>query len=179
METAFLVLDIQKDFTDHNGRLPVAKHQVKPMIDNINYIIKKGSLEGWHIIYIGNEFERNQFISNWLRKNAAIKGSIGSQLNEKLILVNNNYFSKKQGDALSNQNLIDYLKENSIQNLIISGLFAEGCVSATVKGAIKRNFNVTIIEDAVAGANDKNRDKALTKLQLTGASVLHSTVLFK
>lgn len=102
MDSALFVLDVQKDFTGDKARFPVAKNQVKPMIENINKIISNRNQEKMYIIYIGNEFERYQFISNWFRNQAALKGSPGAQINEQLKIVNNNYFAKNQGDAFSN-----------------------------------------------------------------------------
>ncbi|MEH7443528.1 cysteine hydrolase [Bacillus sp. JJ1122] len=168
------VLDVQRDFTDLEARFPVAKNQVKPMIENTNKIISNMNHEKMHIIYIGNEFERNQFISNWFRNHASLKGSPGAQLNVQLRIVNNNYFAKNQGDAFSNSSLVDYIQDNNIKNIFIAGLFAEGCVTATAKGAKKRGLSVFVLEDAVAGANDRKRDMALRNLSLMGVTLIQT-----
>lgn len=174
MESALFVLDVQKDFTDLEARFPVAKNQVKPMIKTINKILSTTNQEKMHVIYIGNEFERYQFISNWFRNHAALKGSAGAQLTEQLKIVGNTYFAKNKGDAFSNPSLVHYIEENNIKHIFIAGLFAEGCVTATAKGAIKRGLTTIVIEDAVAGANDQKRDKAIKNLSLLGANLLKS-----
>jgi nicotinamidase-related amidase len=177
MESAILILDVQKDFTDLEARFPIAMHQVKPMIEKINEIVSKTYQEKMHVIYIGNEFERYQFISNWFRNHAAVKGSQGAQLNEQLKIVSNNYFGKNKGDAFSNPSLVGYIEDNHIKNIFIAGLFAEGCVTATAKGAVKRGLTVNIIEDAVAGANDQKRDRATKNLSLLGAHLIKANEL--
>ncbi|MGE7691238.1 cysteine hydrolase family protein [Lysinibacillus sp. NPDC097214] len=73
-------------------------------------------------------------------------------------------FSKNRADAYSNPSLVTYLKNNEINELIVTGVFIEGCVTATVKGALARNFAVTVERDAVAGATDQSKETALTKL---------------
>lgn len=68
-----------------------------------------------------------------------------------------NYYPKNKGDALSNSKLVSFLKGNNIKSVNIVGLFAEGCVAATAIGALRRDFIVTVVEDAVAGASDEKR----------------------
>jgi maleamate amidohydrolase len=41
MDSALIILDIQKDFVGNEARMPEATYQVSPMIDSINAIIKK------------------------------------------------------------------------------------------------------------------------------------------
>jgi maleamate amidohydrolase len=175
MDTALIILDIQKDFLGDQARMPVAKHQVSPIIDCINTMIEKTKKAEISIIYVGNEFEKTQFISNWFRNNAALKGSLGAQLDERLQIINDLYFSKNRGDALSNSKLFNFLKANHIEHLILVGLFLEGCVTATAKGAMRRNFKVTVIRDAVASATDKKRDESLRKLGSCGIRILDSS----
>ncbi len=116
MNKALLVLDIQNDFLSDNALMPVAKHQIDPLITCINSIIMKADQLDIPVIYIGNEFEPKQFISNWLRRNSAIKGSLGAKLDERLIIiVNELYFSKNTANALSNLELLSFLTENSNQ----------------------------------------------------------------
>ncbi|HZH58216.1 MAG TPA: isochorismatase family cysteine hydrolase [Metabacillus sp.] len=149
MNKALLVLDIQNDFISNEARMPVAKHQVEPMLSSINSVIKKADHLDIPVIYIGNEFEPEQVISNWLRRNSAIKGSEGAKLDKRLTIVNNLYYSKNTANALSNLELVSYLHENDLEHLIIVGVFTEGCVSATTNSAIRENFSVTVVEDAV------------------------------
>lgn len=145
------------------------------MLTCINNAIDKASKEKIHIIYIGNEFEKNQYISNWFRNNASLKGSEGSKLNEQLKIMGNLYFTKKQGNAFSNSNLVKYIEDNHIKNIYVVGLFAEGCVLATVKGALRKNLTVTLIKDGIAGANDKKKNNALRKIKMLGVTIINSS----
>ena len=60
MDTALLVLDIQKDFIGNEARMSVAKHQIEPMLEKVNTIIAKFSSDGIPVVYIGNEFGPDQ-----------------------------------------------------------------------------------------------------------------------
>ena len=52
-----------------------------------------------------------------------------------------------------------FLRENSISELYITGLFAEACIKGTAKGAIRNNYTAVIIEDAVGS---KNKETGIT-----------------
>ena len=179
MDTALLVLDIQKDFIGDQARMSVAKHQIKTMLEKVNTIIAQFSSYGIPVVYIGNEFEPHQWMANFFRKNAAIKGSKGAELDERLLIVNDLYFPKKKANALSNDELVSYLKDNRVKHLVIVGLFTEGCVTATALGSKLNNFTVTVVSDAVASLNDKKRRKALNALSSKGVNITDSTQLFE
>ncbi len=168
VKTAMLVLDVQEDFVGEHARMPVAKSHVKPMLDVINRVIEQAHPLGMPIIYIGNEFERSQWFTNWFRNHAAIKGQPGAMLDKRLRVGSDLYFSKKVGDAFSNPQLADFLAKHESQHLVILGLFTEGCVSATAKSALSRGYKVTVLQDAVASANNRRRDKALVGLAKKG-----------
>lgn len=177
MKNALIILDIQKDFVGENARMPVAKHQIEPMLKNINTIIDTYKLKNIPVLYIGNEFEKNQYISNWFRNKASMKGTEGATMDERLLIINKLYFSKKVGSAFSNSNFVGYLQENKIEHLTIVGLYAEGCVTATVKGALQKTMKVTVVKDAVAGASDMKREKSLSNLSSKGVFVVSTKEL--
>ncbi|MGE7693868.1 cysteine hydrolase family protein [Lysinibacillus sp. NPDC094177] len=179
MKQALMVLDIQNDYLSNHARMPIAEHQIEPTLNGINDLIKSAEKSNVPILYIRNEFERTQLLSNLLRKFTALKGSKGAELDEQLIRAKGAYFSKKKADAFSNPSLITYLNKHGINELIVSGIFIEGCVTGTVAGALARNFSVTIVKDAVAGATDKSKEVALTKLATQDIIILSSQQIFE
>ena len=96
LNTALLVLDIQKDFIGNQARMSVAKHQIEPMLEKVNTIIESFNNHGTPVVYIGNQFEPHQWVANFFRKNAAMKGSKDAELDERLLIVNDLYFPKKK-----------------------------------------------------------------------------------
>lgn len=179
MDTALLVLDIQKDFIGDQARMSVAKHQIEPMLEKVNTIINQFNSRGIPVVYIGNEFEPHQWVVNFFGKNAAQKGSRGAELDERLLIVNDLYFPKNKANALSNDELVSYLNANRVKHLVIVGLFTEGCVTATALGSKRKNFKVTVVSDAVASLNDKKRVKALNALSSKGVNITDSIQLFE
>jgi nicotinamidase-related amidase len=62
---------------------------------------------------------------------------------EDAVITKNNY------DAFTNPELNKLLKENGIQYLIMTGVFTDGCVLATVAGGFSRGYNFVILKDLV------------------------------
>ncbi|SDE43741.1 isochorismatase family protein [Pedobacter soli] len=56
--------------------------------------------------------------------------------------------SKSANDAFYNTHLNEILFQNNISELYIAGCATDFCVDSTVKSAITRDYNVTVIEDA-------------------------------
>ncbi|MFF2793917.1 cysteine hydrolase family protein [Lysinibacillus xylanilyticus] len=179
MKQALLVLDIQNDYLSTQARMPVAKHQIESTLNCINDLIKRAEKSNVPILYIKNEFERMQLFTNFLRKFTALKGSKGAELDERLLIRDGPNFSKNEADAFSNPSLITYLNNNGINDLIVTGIFIEGCVTATVEGALARDFAVTVVEDAVAGATDLSKEAALIKLATQDILILSSEQIFE
>ncbi len=179
MDTAILVLDIQKGFIGQKARMPAAAHQIEPMLENVNRIVEKADHKKIPVVYIGNEYEPKQFMANFLTKKSALKGSEGTELDERLLMVNDCYFSKNKSSALSNPELVSYLTANRINHLVIVGLFAEACVAATALDSIRKGFTAAVVEDAIASISDARKEKSLKYMYLKGAAIIDSSQLFK
>lgn len=158
-----MILDIQNDYFSDQARMPVAsKSQIEPTLNSINDLIKTAVKR--------NEFERTQILSNCLRKFTTLKGSKGAELDERLLRIDGVFFSKNKPNAINNPNFLTYLKNNDINDLIVTDAFIEGCVTATVNGALARSFAVTVVSDTVA---------ALTKLTTQDIVILTSRQVFE
>ena len=175
-KSALLVIDVQKDFTQSSGRLPVDLNQAEQMIANINAIVASTDTEILLPIYIGNEFRKFDPL-NIFRNFSAIRGTAGCGLDPRLKIVGDMYFSKEEGDALSNPSLVSFLRESKIEHLYLTGLQAEACVYRTFRGALKRGFSCSVIQDAIASKTEARRQRMLRKFASEGANIV-STAQF-
>lgn len=170
--SALLLLDFQRDFLSPNGRMPVARHQVEPMLRSAAAARDAARRQGWETIAIGNEFPRRDWLGNLFRKFAAVAGSAGAQWDDRLPLAEAHYFPKWRASAFCNPNLAGYLREKQIRRLYLAGLFASACITATAKAAMAHGFDVTVLADAVADRSNPARTRALRRLQKLGATVI-------
>src|SRR5450432_320576 len=56
--TALLVVDMQVDFLDEKGRLPVDRTCVPHLVEHVNAAIAEAQARGALVVHVGNEFPR-------------------------------------------------------------------------------------------------------------------------
>lgn len=169
LRRALLLLDFQEDFLSPNGRLPVAQQQVKPVLVRTRQAILDAAREGDLVAAIGNEFKKNDCVTNLFRRNASIAGSPGSRWTSELPLGDIPYFPKWRRSAFANPEFESWLRDHHVDTIALTGLQAKACVAATAKDALARNLRVELISDAIACVSDKSRDRALARLARRGA----------
>jgi nicotinamidase/pyrazinamidase len=168
---ALLVLDLQVDFVDPAGRLPISRDQISPVLAAANRAIAaaNGHLA---VAYIGNEYGFWDIPGNWFRRGAAMKSSFGSALDPLVTrIAGAPYFAKHRGDAFSNNALERFLVSNDVGRVVLAGVYADACIYCTARSAINRGYRVTVLADAVGAASDEDRRAAIRSLSRLGVEV--------
>jgi nicotinamidase-related amidase len=171
MARAVLAIDLQRDFLEDDGRMPIARAQAPGVIAVANAVTAAADRSGAKVVYIGNEFPRSQWLANLFRRGAALAGSRGGELDPRVEKRSSTYVSKAEGNAFSNPALGAFLRAAGAEELIVLGVFAGGCVAATTRAALRAGYRVTLVRDAIGAASDAARDRALAKLERAGARV--------
>ncbi len=60
-------------------------------------------------------------------------------------------FLKRTSSGFASTDLADYLRENGIADLVVTGAVAGFCVNSTVRAGADLGFNMTVVRDAVVG----------------------------
>jgi nicotinamidase-related amidase len=172
-DAAILLIDLQTDFLDwEEGRMPVDRMGSEEVIKIANEILAKKILPDALPVLIMSKFPLSARIANLFRKNAALVGSPGADIDERILMPESTVvFEKIESSAFSNPEVTAFLKNRNIKDLFILGVFAEGCVRATVLDAIKIGFNVCVIENAVATNAPWKKQFALWVMNRAGALV--------
>lgn len=160
---ALLTIDIQENLLNPHSKIHIDTTGIDVFILNLNKSISQFNDKNDLVVYVVNEWT-NPF-TNWFTGNVCKKGGTGVGLDKRLLIVNDRIYSKSKPNSLTNKELLNYLKDNKIKDVYVMGLLAEGCVKATVKGLIKEDFNVIIIEDALGSKSNKNKLKVIEYLQ--------------
>ncbi len=169
---AILVMDIQENLVNPNSGMHIDTSRIDLLFCNLNRAISKLYDEGAPVLYVVNEW--TNLLKNWGTGDVCKKGGKGVGLDKRLLMVNDVVYSKSKPNALSNNDLLKYLKDNRITKVYIVGLFAEACVKATVKGLIKEKFNVVVVEDALGSKSYKNKAKVIEYLHKNGIPTIKS-----
>lgn len=177
--SAVLLLDLQHDFLGAvGGRMPVDPAGAAAVLKTANAILDGAVLPGALRILVVNEFPATQRMANFFRRGAAVAGTLGAALDARLHAVGAaRVFSKAQSSAFTNPDLEPYLRAENITALYILGVFAEGCVRATVTDARMRGFAVTVLTDAIATNAPWKLQFALWAMRRAGATLLSTTRL--
>ncbi len=73
----------------------------------------------------------------------------GGEIHENVApLETEKVISKNSVNSFKETDLLDFLKENEIKNLVIGGMMTHMCVEAAVRSASDFGFEVTLIQDA-------------------------------
>jgi nicotinamidase-related amidase len=166
-----MFLDDQADYLRADGRDPVAQNQVPGLIQATNAIIDAAAKNDVPVSYVRDEFSPFDLVAYFERHGANPRLWAGSQLDPSIHEWAGPYFTKTQEDAFRNSRLQSWLAMQQAGKLIIGGVYADGSVLATTRGAIQRGFHVVVISDAIAAANDQDRDAALKALADAGAHI--------
>jgi nicotinamidase-related amidase len=170
---ALLVIDLQENLLNPESRLHVDSPSIEPLCSRVNLMIKQYNQKGWPVLYVVNEWTNP--ILNWVTGNVVKKGAKGTGIDPRIERVNQTIYIKSAGDALSNKDLLCFLKEQGIQELTLTGVFSNQCVKETLKSGLKKGYQVTVIEDAIGARSAKAQEHSLQYFRQKGAKVYKST----
>jgi len=178
--TALLLIDLQRDFLETTGRLRVAEEDARRVIKAANDLLNHAPTAGWKVIFVINQFRKNDWIGNFFRNQAAIEGSRGGEIDPRIgVPTGVPIFHKDRMDAFSNAGLVEAIRSGGIEELIMLGLMADACVRASTKSAMRAGLRVTVVSDGVACERQSAYQPSLRKLQKLGASLADSRNLIR
>jgi len=176
---ALLVIDVQEEFTGPDGKMPVDPVQAKRLLPTVNSLIEEAERKGVLVVYVKTVFLKSDRIANWFRNQAGIEGSPALDFDRRLVVVNDKVFVKHESDAFSNAEFEKYLVANRVNELYLTGVFADFCVFYTSRGALQRGYKVNFVRDAVAAKTSDDAAKAADKIGKEGAAVIEAERAFE
>lgn len=173
-QTAVLLMDLQRDFLGAQGaRMPVDAAGAAAVLRTANAILSRQALASAIPVLIVNQFPASARIGNFFRKGAAIASTTGAELDPRIIAGSAvKRIAKSSASAFSNPELQNYLQACGVKHLVVLGVFAEGCVRATVLDARHLGYQVSVIADAVASNAAWKKRFALWAMKRSGATLL-------
>ncbi|MGO9950659.1 MAG: cysteine hydrolase [Dissulfurispiraceae bacterium] len=172
--TGLLLIDLQRDFLQPAGRLPVGTRQAENVIECALRLISFAQTYDAKPIFVVNQFSASDRFRNIFRRHSAITGSSGAEIDPRIVYQGFPCFTKATSDAFSNPKLDIFLRGQGITHLIIVGVYAEGCVLSTVSGAIDRGYQVTIASDGVESNKAWKKRLAFWDIRRRGANIISS-----
>lgn len=139
--TALLIIDIQNDYFENGSMRLTGSEQASLNAKLILEKFRTSKLPVIHIQHVALNPNATFFLPN--TKGAEININVKPLENEKVIV-------KHYPNSFRETELLNYLKERHITDLVICGMMTHMCVDATVRAAKDLGFTITLIGDACA-----------------------------
>ncbi len=141
MKKALIIIDVQNDYFD-NGAMPlvgsdVACNNVKLLVDNF----RAASLPVIYIQHVATRPDATFFLPN--TEGVKIHATISPLKSEKVVI-------KHYPNSFKETDLMEYLNQMQITDLVICGMMTHMCVDATTRAAKDFGFSISVIGDACA-----------------------------
>lgn len=154
-ETALIIVDMVKDFTQPDGK--VFYPQNREILPNIQKVLAECRSHGCLIVFMRNSYRRDKFDKNiqTMRVNC-IEGTGGDEIDPALqVDPSADYVIKKRRySSFFGTDLDLVLRENGVRNVIVVGTKTNCCIRATVTDAYYLDYNTYVVKECVA-TNDE------------------------
>jgi len=149
--TALLIIDIQY-FYFPGGSLPLVEPEKASK--NASEILKKFREKGILVVHVKHN----------AKNGADIYKDVKPLRGEKVVI-------KNEANAFLGTDLLEFLNENGIENLIILGMQTQMCLEAATRAAHDYGFNCTVVADACA-----TRDLKYDNIVIKSSDVHYATL---
>ncbi|MBE6067515.1 MAG: cysteine hydrolase [Clostridium lundense] len=178
--TALFIIDMVKDFTDPDGL--VFYPQNKEVLPRIKNVLDECRKRDVLTIFFRHSYRKNKFDKNLvnMRPNC-IEGTDGDEIDSMLeVNEDKDYVIKKRRySGFFGTDLDLILRENKIENVIITGTKTNCCIRATVTDAYYLDYNVYVVSDCVATNDEVVNEVHLTDIKKYFGKVVSSQELFE
>ena len=152
---ALLLIDIQKGLTARS------LYEKENFINTVNDAIQIYRSTNDLIVFV--QHENKQLVYG--TKDWKIDNRIMINTKDKV-------FAKTKGDAFSNEDLVSFLKEQNVVEVLIGGLVTHGCIRHTCLGGIKADFSISLLK----GGHSNWEKDAMDKIIKTEKSLTESDI---
>lgn len=178
--TALLIIDMVYDFTDPNGL--VFYPQNKEVLPKIKKVLEECRKKDILTIFLRHSYRKNKFDKNLINMRPnCIEGTGGDEIDSMLeVNEDKDYVIKKRRySGFFGTDLDLVLRENKIENVIITGTKTNCCIRATVTDAYYLDYNVYVVSDCVATNDEVVNEVHLTDIKKYFGKVVSSEELFQ
>jgi nicotinamidase-related amidase len=152
MNTALLVIDIQKDYFP-GGKFPLANPE--DAAKNAYQLLQCFREHNGHHVHI-------QHISTEPDAAFFIKGDAGSDIHDLVAHFEGEpIVYKHHPNSFLETNLLELLKDWGVECVVVTGMMTHMCVDATARAAVDYGFDLLIAENACATRDLKHGDTTI------------------
>jgi nicotinamidase/pyrazinamidase len=180
MKRALFIVDLQRDFCPGGSLAIETADKIVPVINDAmtKYDVILASKD-WHP-YVTVHFDKWPVHCVAETNGAEFHQQLDSHhITHVFLKGTHNKDDGYSAFEATNDNLDEYLRKHDLEGIDVCGLATDFCVKATVLDALKLDFKVRVIVDAIDAVNLQlgDGDKAMTEMAEAGAEFISSTDL--
>jgi len=141
MKTAFVIIDVQNDYFPNGKNELVNSLEASLKAKDLLEHFRQRNLHVVHIRHLSVRPGSTYFIPG--TEGAEIHANVQPLQNEKIV-------TKNYPNSFRETDLHDYLQEQQIEHLVISGMMSHMCVDSTARAGKDLGYRITIAEDSCA-----------------------------
>ncbi|WP_301108403.1 cysteine hydrolase family protein [Sporosarcina sp.] len=134
MKQALLVIDAQQELIDGNEKEKSVFNKDN-LLDNINSVLKKALDANSFVVFM-----RDKDVAEGQGKGFEIHPDIDIPKEAKI-------FDKEATNSFYGTPLLDFLQDNMVEHLVVTGCKTEHCIDTAVRTATVNGFDVTLVGD--------------------------------
>jgi nicotinamidase-related amidase len=161
--TALLIVDMVKDFTDPEGL--VFYPQNREVLPRIREVLEECRKHDVLVVFFRHSYRKDKFDKNLINMRPnCIEGSGGDEIDSMLEVDEKKDYviRKRRYSGFFGTDLDLVLRENKIENVIVVGTKTNCCIRATVTDAYYNDYNAYVVSDCVA-----TNDEVVNQVHLT------------
>lgn len=172
---ALMIVDVQKDFCP-GGALPIEDgDKVVPILNRwIAAAVARGvpihASRDWHPVgHISFNERGGPWPPHCLQDSDGARFHSNLELPDSAVIVTKGVrFDQDQNSAFDQTGIVEQLRKDGIQRLLVGGLAEDVCVLATALDARREGFEVALIADATRPVSTQKGEKARKKMRDSG-----------
>jgi len=167
---AVLVVDMLKDFVEEGAPLEV--EQAREFIGDINSLLDEARSEGDLVIFVCDRHRKDDPEFDVFPEHCVDNTEGAEVLDELDKREEDIIIPKRRFSAFYGTDLDLTLRENDVDDLVVTGILTNICVLYTVADAVQRGYNVVVCKDLVTSPDEKAHKFALQQMsEVLGAKV--------
>jgi nicotinamidase-related amidase len=160
MATALLLIDIQNDYFPGGNMELEGSLQASLRAREILAFFRKKSLPVVHIQHVATRPGAIFFLPD--TEGVKIHPNVEPLPGEVI-------FQKNYPNSFRGTPLLEHLRDNKVDHVVVCGMMTHMCVDATVRAAFDYNLNVTVVQDACATRTLTFQDQTIPAAQIQAA----------
>jgi len=162
-KSALLILDMQRYFLekDSHAYIPSAE-AILPSVDALRAAYVDAGLPVVWTRHLNTSADAGS-MSRWWRDLIDAKNPL-SEIHSALDTSSGLVIEKTQYDAFYQSNLAEYLRDQNVEQVVISGVMTHLCCETTARSAFMQGFEVFFLIDGTATYNEEHHRATLLNL---------------